>query len=298
MAGRFSEGPYDPTAGTGGWLSPEPDHTPALDIESDPSEASSEDEGPYGSAPTGEHYAHQDPDAYYPMGDQHVEAVAPDGAAAVGGQEPVQAPADAVFQDAVGEVMEEVPELEEEFMVVEDSEPESTVEYTYPIRRHDAPLPPPSFQVYRHPGGSLWMHTPRKRVPPVRRPISYSLSLSTQEIIPWIFDGAGTSAEGAYARTDAARVHREDPDVSAMRRMMDPGPDTPVSAAQYRRLSSDFAAQGVTLAKLQEELAHTRGRMSRLEGGVSEAARMARQALEEDRAFRRRLAQFYQFPWG
>jgi hypothetical protein len=201
MAGRFSEGPYDPTVGTGGWLSPEADHTPALDIESEPTEASSEDEGPYGTAPTGEPAAHQDPDASHPTGDQHVEAVAPMQAAAVGGQEPVQAPVDAVFQDVEGVVMEEVPELEEEdddeYMVEEDSELESTVDYTYPVRRHDAPLPPPSFQVYRHPGGSLWMHTPRKRVPPVRRPISYSLSLSTQEIIPWIFDGAGTSAERA-----------------------------------------------------------------------------------------------------
>ncbi|KAI3740562.1 hypothetical protein L2E82_31030 [Cichorium intybus] len=51
-----------------------------------------------------------------------------------------------------------------------DDEPE-VINPRHPIRKHHAPPPEPSFQIYRHPGGPLWMRTPRKRVLPIHRPL-------------------------------------------------------------------------------------------------------------------------------
>ncbi|KAI3523719.1 hypothetical protein L1887_02065 [Cichorium endivia] len=65
------------------------------------------------------------------------------------------------------EGQEEDEEIEEG-----DSDAESEVsDPRFPIREHNAPPPLPSFQVYRHPGGPLWMRTPRKRVLPIHRPL-------------------------------------------------------------------------------------------------------------------------------
>ncbi|KAI3723373.1 hypothetical protein L2E82_34896 [Cichorium intybus] len=66
-----------------------------------------------------------------------------------------------------GEEMEEEDQWDEE---EPEDEPE-VIDPRHPVRSIHAPPPPPLFQVYRHPGGPLWMRTPRKRVLPIHRPL-------------------------------------------------------------------------------------------------------------------------------
>ena len=53
----------------------------------------------------------------------------------------------------------------------------------YAIRSRDEPLPPPLFQVYRHPnGGPLWINSPRKRILPIRRQDTLRISIPDQQL--------------------------------------------------------------------------------------------------------------------
>lgn len=80
---------------------------------------------------------------------------------------------------------EEDPEEDYEGELDEDICIREIIDETYPIRGRDEPLPPPSFQVYRHPnGGPLWMNTPRKRLLPIHRLTLSLISTPVQDAPP------------------------------------------------------------------------------------------------------------------
>ncbi|KAL4568512.1 hypothetical protein LXL04_024126 [Taraxacum kok-saghyz] len=55
---------------------------------------------------------------------------------------------------------------DEEESEMDDVDDAMVIDPVYPVRSMYEPTPA-SFDVFRHPGGPLWMHTPRKSVPPV-----------------------------------------------------------------------------------------------------------------------------------
>ena len=96
------------------------------------------------------------------------------------------------------EVREQDPEEDpEEYQEMEDGEEDSDegsneeegiraiVNEPYPIKSRHKSLPPPSFQVYRHPNrGPPWMNIPRKRILPIQRQTSLLSSASVQDVAP------------------------------------------------------------------------------------------------------------------
>ncbi|KAI3680363.1 hypothetical protein L2E82_50348 [Cichorium intybus] len=66
---------------------------------------------------------------------------------------------------------EEVSEEEDQWKDEDSDDGSEVIDPRYPVRDIHVPPPPPKFQVYRHPGGPLWMRTPRKRVLPIHRPL-------------------------------------------------------------------------------------------------------------------------------
>jgi len=302
MAGYFSDDPYFPPEGNGGEPMSDSDDDPVEDqsmhdTDSDPSEDSSDDGGPYEEVPIVdpiiEEDPEEDPDEDDPIEDQPDVAAEPVEAAAGVGVEPGQAPVEGDLGQMMDEILEDLEQIEgfDESEDEGESEPESEVDDPrYPVRSRTEPLPPPSFKVYQTPGGRPWKHTPRKRVPPIRRQDVFTFTLPVQgQVIR--SDGAGTSAAGAAAGAAAARAHSD-----AQRQMVDMGYDIQGACARVRRLEADMDVQGETIARLQAELVAAQTQISSLEEQVVEATQLAQQALAEGRAFRVRLSRFYHIP--
>ncbi|KAI3522222.1 hypothetical protein L1887_11706 [Cichorium endivia] len=219
------------------------------------------------------------------------------------------------FEEEPEEEIEEDPEgnievdfEEDEEMEEGDSEAESEVyDPPYPVRERNAPLPPPDFQVYRHPGGQLWRRTPRKRVLPIHHPLLIREPLQDQtpewaeRIRIWCHEqglvtpygmsrdiGNGTSADRALP-VMVGRISRHDEQIRATTsQIMDVGATAETTAARLRRLDEAHDHTSRRIDPLEDDVQTAIGmwrevilRVSDSEESIREIARRAEEAERE-----------------